>query len=941
MPPLPSLRSVIAAPAGAGAPTARKLPSLASVLGSGGGKLPSLQDVLSGKSNGAPTPPSTDHGFFGNLLGDAESTLANIPAGVVHTVEHPIGTAEQIGHSYAQTYGPLVHGDVGKFLHGVEQHPLGPLLDLAAVLTAGAGSAGRIGELLGKAGVVAKDSRIATLGKAGELTAPDFAKSAGQAGEDIALKPTSANPLIRGRQNLVNKGLNRLPVNTPVVGSAARVVKALAKDPERAAARLTIAEAPFGQAFGKLNGDEKAAWHMAMRQVHPADYARHLEAQPAGSVSNATLNILKSPTVHALFEQPSKNLADALTKGRALSDLLTHMNLQAGHISETAAAESPYRLMRLVNGAKIDENGVTDVAGREIPALAKELAAKGKEQPAYVPDSAEVANSTGSTFSRKPTGLAEPGKSGATKQNLGVLANKGLLAINQNPLSREFLRFRNQHEASLLHDELVKHAAALPHGTPLPKDYEYLKLNRGEPGAPYTEKVTAGFEHALDPGTADKMLTKDEASGDIATHPTTGERLVVPSQVRKILENRTLNYNGALHHLLYNQPTSVWKHIILGLRPAFFGNITVGNSILGALQMAPGRHGLLGWLNQVTPGAAHLLGSKVSKETMHDVFPEQALGSFGHSTGFTSNKGLSVAKKAYQGVMPATIGYENVLRRAMVEGWSKASPEVRAAMKTNGSDVNAALRDVAKSHPHVINDISKRVDDALGNYRTYSAAEKRIKQLVPFYGWDRHIVRSTARLASERPGTLNALTKEGQVGQQSNDQALGELPSFLQGAIQIHHLPKAFGPVDAGRTPLLSTHSLNPFNSVADLTRFAAALAAGKAGAHSEELASGLNPIIQGIIQQMTGRSLLTGGALPKNGPSAGLIGNTAYGVANALPQVSILKQALGKGKTSKPGSLYQADLPSLVAAFLGAPVKKTNLTAAARLAQLEGKPHR
>lgn len=937
MPPLPSIRTVLAQPSkGSASASVGNLPSLKQVLGTSNGQLPSLKDVLAGNDR-MPAPKAKGHGFLGNLVHDAESTLANIPAGVVQTAEHPIGTAKGIAHSYAETYGPLLHGDIGKFLHGVEQHPLGPILDLATLLTAGAGAAGRVGETLGRAGVIAEDSKLARLGRAADLTAPDFAKSAGQGGEDVVLKRSSANPLIRARQQAVNKGLNKLPVNTPVLGPAARVVKALGKAPEREAARLTIMAGPFNKAFDKLSTSEKAAWHLAARAVHPAEYAAHLEAQ-TGPVSAAMLNILKDPKVAQLVEHPTPRLADALAKGRDLSERLTEMKVQAGHVSEQAAAEAPYRLLRLINGAKIDEHGVADVAGRDIPTLAKELAAKGHEQPFYVPDSAETGKGA-SVFARKPTGLAEPAKSGASKQNLGVLANRGLLAINQNPLGREFAKFRSHTEGALLHDELVKHAAALPHGEPLPRDYEYLKLNRGEASAPYTEKVAADFEHALAPGTADQMLTRDEA-GDIATHPQTGERLVVPSEVRRILENKSLTYHGTLHHLLYNQPTSVWKHLVLGLRPAFFGNITIGNSILGALQMAPGRHGFAGWINQVVPGADKLLGSRLTSKTVHDVMPEQALGSFGHSTGFTSNKGLSLAHKAYQGVMPATIRYEDVLRRAMAEGWAKANPQVRAAMREHGGDINAALRQVAETHPRIIDDISKRVDDALGNYRTYNGLERKVKQLIPFYGWDRHIVRSTARLASERPGTLNALTKEGEVGQQTNDRTLGALPTFLQGAIKLPGLPGFMGS-ENGRTPLLDTHSLNPLHSDADLLSLLQGLVSGQAGTHSEELSSGLNPLVQALIEQITGHSLLTGGAMPKNGPAYGALGNVAYNTAVNLPQSAIIAALTGHGKKTKPTSLYQSDAQSKIAAFLGASVKKTNLQTAHRMAATQGKPPR
>ena len=263
-----------------------------------------------------------------------------------------------------------------------------------------------------------------------------------------------------------------------------------------------------------------------------------------------------------------------------------------------------------------------------------------------------------------------------------------------------------------------------------------------------------------------------------------------------------------------------------------------------------------------------LLGQRVTDETMRDVFPEQKLGTFGHTAGFGPVSGGSRiargAGHAYQGVMPATIRYENLLRRAMVEGWAKEHPEVQAAMAVHGGDINIALRDVARTNPLVINDISRRVDDALGNYRSYNRVERNIKQIIPFYGWDRHVIRSMGRLARDRPQILAGLQKVGQVGDTQNENQFGgPLPSFLKGSIGLPGLPSWAGPLN-GRIPMLETSSVNPFSTAADI--------AGLAGSRgSSEVAKSINPLVQGFLEQFTGTSLLTGAPLPKRavGPDA------------------------------------------------------------------------
>ena len=1020
-------------------------------------------------------------GFVKNLGSDAEHAITGLPAGIEqvasaaahdfnkatasipvvgHALAKPLigksagsqggyelpGVAKAVGQQYSEEYSPLVHGDLGQFGSRLYQHPLGPILDAATVATLGAGGVAKAGAILSKVGAISDTSRLATLGNAVDLTVPDFAKQVGQDGESIIVKRSATNPLIRARQVATNNVLNRLPESTPVVGSSARIVKAISRQPERTGYGLTLDAQPFRQAFAKLNGDERAAFHLTARGVTPDEYKGLLGEQ--ANASPGMLKVLDNPKVAELAANPSKNLADALDKGEQLSGRLTALKVAAGHISEDAAAQAPYRTLRLVNGAKfagpgasatlngsddalraelagiegdwsrlvgqampakpgdyrgvtaiqnayapklarkgvtqstvtgqlrdaaeqsilktmqarpndpavqawtaklaradairgeltrradaaigLDEpgeeayhSGLVDQPGRDIVTLAKELEAQGRRQPFYVHDTAETTkkNPLGS-FRSKPTGFAAPAASGAAKRNLGILASKGLLAFGEDPLTPEYMRFARWAEANALHDELVKHAAALPRDVARPPGYEYLKINRGEASAPYTQRVGGDFEqgladeHGLEPGTADRFLTQNNTDRDILTNAN-GERLVVPASVRKILENRTLTYHGALHKLLYGLPTNVWKHLVLGLRPGFFTNITVGNSILGTLQAAPGRFGLLGWLNQVVPGAEKLFGSKLTAQTMRDVLPEQAAGTFGHSVGMSQFKGVNLAHKAAQGVMPATVAYENVLRRAMAEGWAKATPEVQAAMRANGGDVNAALREIAHTHPQVVNDISKRIDDALGNYRSYSKFERAIKQVVPFYGWDRHIVRSAARLALERPGRLSALRAIGTQGNAVQNETLGPLPSYMQGDIRLPGLPSFMGPLN-GRTPVMQTSSLNPFHTLVDLGGIPGALFR-KSGTGGDTL-SNVNPILQAVLEQLTGRSLLTGQAIK---------GNAFAYEANNIPQVSTLETLFGHGAPTKPTSLYQYDNAERLASLFGIPIKKVALNTA------------
>ena len=167
--------------------------------------------------------------------------------------------------------------------------------------------------------------------------------------------------------------------------------------------------------------------------------------------------------------------------------------------------------------------------------------------------------------------------SGASKQDLGILATQGRLALTENPLLREWTKLRGATEAQGIHDALVHHAAELPNGEPLPHGYEYLKINRGAASAPYTDRIGGEFEHALDPKFVQDTFTRDGADPFIRESENGTARLVVPSTVKKVLEGRQVSQPG----MLYQTPSSVWKHLAIGLRPASFVNISAGNSVLG------------------------------------------------------------------------------------------------------------------------------------------------------------------------------------------------------------------------------------------------------------------------------------------------------------------------------------------------------------------------
>src|SRR5437763_1809159 len=139
--------------------------------GKGGGSSSSGGiDLYKGSASAAPSKPAGGVlGLVEHFGSDVKGAVEGIPTGIVQSVEHPIRAAENIGHSYAQMYSPLFHGQFGKFAHNLYAHPLGPVLDALTIATLGAGGVAEAGRLLDGVGAISDTSRLAKLGDATDL----------------------------------------------------------------------------------------------------------------------------------------------------------------------------------------------------------------------------------------------------------------------------------------------------------------------------------------------------------------------------------------------------------------------------------------------------------------------------------------------------------------------------------------------------------------------------------------------------------------------------------------------------------------------------------------------------------------------------------------------------------------------------------------------------
>jgi hypothetical protein len=180
------------------------------------------------------------------LVGQAIEAAVGAPAGAAMLAAHPVREAKAYGRQYAETYGPLVHGDFGEFAHQVNERPLGPLLDAWTALSLGAGAGA----------------------KAGLLARPATERAVSLPGTEGHVQPfASPNTLTRVAQHRLDRFSETHP-DLPVVGAEARVAHNLGHEAQRNLERAQQPALPFQAVERKLGPRLKVAYDVLHAYGH-------------------------------------------------------------------------------------------------------------------------------------------------------------------------------------------------------------------------------------------------------------------------------------------------------------------------------------------------------------------------------------------------------------------------------------------------------------------------------------------------------------------------------------------------------------------------------------------------------------------------------------------------------------------------------------------------
>jgi hypothetical protein len=426
-----------------------------------------------------------------------------------------------------------------------------------------------------------------------------------------------------------------------------------------------------------------------------------------------------------------------------------------------------------------------------------------------------------------------------------------------------------------------------------------------------------------------------------------GSVYIVPLHTVEKMQREAVFSSRALKEL-YQRPTTIWKTIMLGWRPAFLVNNFVGNHFMYLMDqgIGSGTRGYVDALRQVHSEKAVKRSLQKGSELRAAVGAREFHGDaiqrwFRDQLGNTlTNNVLDVTTKramtgriqgiARTGLFSATNAVaDQFVRRATINNMLRSLPEVQAEMK-KGFSLNKAIdramaQDGLRGGGRLRQMVSEQVMDVMGDYHSYTKAERAIKELVPFYGWDRHIMRHMQKMMNDRSGTVAAGARLGQVGAEETERLLGEIPAFLEGAIPLSLFGLDFD--HPSRIAVLSTTGANPYATVADLFE------AGSGAIGSGELRLGdsiggnLNPLIGGLLEQLSGTDLTTG--VPKNKRGLPLLEPYAETFEN-LTHYKLLQSLLNPQKPKKNKQtgkrtpfLFEKDPTEYALSLLGVPVKQ------------------
>jgi hypothetical protein len=967
---------------------------------------------------------------IGHALGDIGTAGLQLGPGIYDlgklALEDPSklpGVAKGLVHYYENTYDPL---HPLRTLSNIYNHPGNFAMDVVLpVATLGAGSAVRGAALLSKMGIESETAaRVASLATRGErLIRSPVAEVTGRGPALHQLLSTT--PIVRLRQLATMRLTRALDDHiSQYTGTSYFQPRQWGKLTQVGAAHLALkAISPlrdYEKIVGRLSPDEMRAYNARPMGIHPANLKEYWGDTPNGKQL--------TPEVMNLMENPTPKMLNAERFARGISERGAEIFRGEGVLSRAAEEDRPGRFRQQVSealGHPVDT--LTNPDGSEFEPYYQPHVATGK--PAGAIGSHPTASVGGGVGLPRALGTSKRSfgtlmEKGLLELDRDVLGPEFARRVKW----QKFWNIHRALRRGALRVSEDDLSAADPLGRPiLPKGYQYIRTVVPKTAAGKVDNLLAGLEKRqarfpsatrlqaiqrlraaqemyrsgripdsvvssvqkippwmkgegegrVAPSLADVMHNSEDLhrsafdegfhTEDIAQafKDESGRYYIIPKAAARAAAGEFTRM-GDFAYRFVRQPLRIWRSALLGLRPAYFVNNAIGNSLMYAMKTG-GKGAIRDLLMSMyethgprvvsrllkdsstpadireafdNPAGMKALGNAVEQrrnlpaqrglaqanpldaaerpDFYRDYFPEQLWGTQGY-TQSPAAEGLlrnatSRAGRGYQRatqVMPHLTAEvtEMPLRRAMIRNLVRRSPEfkqVYQAMPRETRTFELAARRLmqGKGGPAFQRMISQEVDHALGNYTRLNGFERNVaRNVLPFYAWYRAVFSTSMRLALNTPIRASLLYNIGQIGAQQY------AAQVAAGGLQLPSyylgaLPLGAGP--GGTERILNTQILNPW----------ATLGSGYQGLFQNISAAGLNPFVEGALQtfasaQGHGKS----GNVSPGQLLLGLLGQTLQGMPGinfAFPP-SPSKLQPYKGRMS------------VLESWLGVPIKEIN----------------
>lgn len=931
------------------------------------------------KKRKKPDKPDGPGDFLHNLASDVQDTITSLPRAVetvgsafYEDMKHggPLLSHLTTGHSavgselvhpaiesYRYQYGPLFDGHPGRAWKRFEEHPLGPILDVASIFSAGGGAAlrgARAGALGGRAAEFANTPRT--------LRYLD-------ASEEVRASNTLQG---RARQAAMDKVGERYP-EAPLVGNAKRIRRIQ----ERRAHTRTLSHHRLirqaQDAFGALTPEERSAVHVAAARVELPDRIRYFRALASKNPEDRVLQ----QRVAQLERIPAETLTNPRPEFVKAVNLARKVEEQAGEVAIATGKVSPesrearrfleQRQMLTVKGDKGELAPQTEslaareqriVAGEQASTISPELGPAFRVPHILLDDRGKA----GSFTTAKP----RPGKVkdlGVFSKNRGLMLEAGRFATDPDLFTVDAARhLKYQHELDLQKDVLDPIAQPLDPSLPggkEPGEY-YYRPSRGRrdttpiPRSVKQQEMVAQDleanlpEHAVDQNvearSAEVVSKHDPDAASIERLNEKGVMRIPAGYGDAYLKQMRLT-SGIVRRVV-DQPLDWFRFLVLGLRPAWTVNNTLGNAFLYAFGTNPVRavpaflRALL-TLERGDDKVMQLWRWTKTRPTLRrkwgrvfeEVLPGLHQGGFYTSQATVTRAGMFEHEWQRSGLARAMRGAGKVVKSpwTTIHAVSRANVKLNQGAENLFRDATAIERVKAmttraeranKTLEQVVRDgftnrrgemLVDEVSDVLGDFNNLTRGERQIvRRIFPFYSWFKTIITVTGKLGARHPARIRMLNL---LAMNLPDQ---ELPSWLQGSVEVPDWVPVLGGKEAGVQSVIATSAINPFNTVAQLGSVAGSAFEGGAPTGTANPLGLVNPYIGALVTGATGRDGFYGGTYYGPGANRGWLGRAIGSQAN-LPQVALFEQLRGDR-----GSKLYANTPLDYALnYAGVPIKR------------------